>query len=82
MRPCQERHVNTVEVRACTDACDVHDEEYSRPVEQHEQEGTDDEGLQHLPVPAQRSQPRHEELARHGHEARHHGNYEPFSWRA
>lgn len=70
---CQKTHVNTVE---------GHHEGYSRPVEQHEQEGTDDEGLQHLPVPAQRGQPRHEELACHGHEACHHGNHEPFSWRA
>lgn len=52
---------------------------YSRPVQQHEQEGADDERLQHLPVPAQRRQPGHEELPRHGHEARHHGDHEPFS---
>lgn len=51
---------------------------YSRPVEQHEQEGADDEGLQHLPVPAQGGQPGHEELARHRHEARHHRDREPF----
>jgi len=86
VRPCQEKHVNTMEVRACR-ACSepgmydvVRHKEYSRPVEQHEQEGTDDEGLQNLPIPAQRSQPGHEELACHGHEARHHGDYEPFSW--
>lgn len=52
---------------------------YSRPIEQHEQEGADDEGLEDLPVPAQHGQPGHEELACHGHEARHHRDHEPFS---
>lgn len=49
---------------------------YSRPVEQHEQEGADDERLQHLPVAAQGGQPGHEELPRRGHEARHHRDHE------
>lgn len=51
--------------------------QYLHPVEQHQQEGADDDRLEDLPVPAEGSQPRHEELPRHFDEARHHGDHEP-----
>lgn len=55
--------------------------QYLHPVEQHQQEGADDDRLEDLPVPAEGSQPRHEELPRHFDEARHHGDHEPVRGR-
>lgn len=54
---------------------------YLHPVEEHQQEGTDDDCLEDLPVPAEGSQPWHEELPRHLNEARHHGDHKPVSRR-
>lgn len=61
-------------------AFDPKGKKYLHPVEQHQQEGTDDDGLEDLPVPAESSQPRHQELSCHLNEARHHGDHEPV-WR-
>lgn len=54
---------------------------YLHPVKQHQQEGTDDDCLEDLPVPAEGSQPWHEELPCHLDEARHHGDHEPVPGR-